>query len=827
MSKLFSRLRTAGIWSFFLNLGAAVLLFILPEWKLPWKALGAFFWLGSIFAPGNYHAWGIIAVVWCIAANFIIYWFLIYLVILLINSIQGRSMTGTPFSLKAHSSTNNEGRLNYIGRADYQAFYRRNHANKSDDGKGLAMQFLFAFIRKIYFSSLYITAVLLLLLPSPSFAQTDQSMVDTILQSDAVVNARVKRVRSIKYISHSRSEDGCVTEETKFWHDLAIKPFEVFRGNKSLVNEKIALPRYRQISKDEDWGHGKQIVLLKKDSGNTWHEIGHYSQAYLPKLRCLLPILEEEQEPVQIQKFIRLLQEPAVICPQVAWKSVINGANRKLSAADRSSNDPGSLEALNDDVLDAIENIKNPASFDVVVQAFPSFRSHLKYHVLHWMIATGDQRAIPVLVQSLDAEGTFTRQTAAYGLASTFPGAPGVTEAFLKKWKTTNKDVHSEAVNYLIQRKPDEELQKAYQELHVPLDPFFSKALKAFNEGPATDAKKYCIQTIQDSSIKDFPRVQLMHCIGTVLNREEQDQYMPVIAPFLERMADKRSGYSYMARQAALSIAHPALSHIFSPLVVDRNLPNEERFKIIMAIQAMGENVRAESAGLLLQWLKETAITYGSPNRQLAPLIALVWLGNDQDFEQARQFLKTLPLSAKIMKLAAELRPASKISDEGAFWIDMLNKYPELSDWFILRLSYIREDRAIPVFLKLLKDGSRQEILAKALAQSGEPTVSQIKSIFRKADLNEYRFLFNALCDSQKESFMPFVRELVINRSADNPDIVWGCFEKYGTADDIALLSPLDNYWKFGENASLRNALISMRKKFGYDLNGPIENKFH
>lgn len=77
----------------FLNLCAAALLFSLPEWKLAWKVLAAFFWLGSKFAPAeNWHAWGIIAYAWMIAANFVVDWLLIFIAILLINTIRGRSL---------------------------------------------------------------------------------------------------------------------------------------------------------------------------------------------------------------------------------------------------------------------------------------------------------------------------------------------------------------------------------------------------------------------------------------------------------------------------------------------------------------------------------------------------------------------------------------------------------------------------------------------------------------------------------------------------------------------------------------------------------------
>jgi hypothetical protein len=118
-----------------------------------------------------------------------------------------------------------------------------------------------------------------------------------------------------------------------------------------------------------------------------------------------------------------------------------------------------------------------------------------------------------------------------------------------------------------------------------------------------------------------------------------------------------------------------------------------------------------------------------------------------------------------------------------------------------------------------------EKIIYQALGQMGEPGLTQLKRSIIKADLANYGPVFEEICQSQNSSFMPFIRQLVKDRTAELPSSIWACFQNYGTKDDIFILTSLDNYWKFGPNYHLRSVLAEMREKYGYDLNGPIKKK--
>jgi HEAT repeat protein len=723
----------------------------------------------------------------------------------------------------------------------------------------ITMQTLLAFISKRKPGFLGLTAILLCFFHQPLYAHWYGSMVTSILRADAVVYAVVE-----KDVLPNSSNNKVVTgdsqndirefivvispDDSYFLGPLVVRPFEVLKGDTSLVGKNILRP---SLKIDIGYGHlkpGRQAVFLKKNSNDVWEETEVYSEDQIPKLRCLCSILKEEREPVMVQKLIRLLQEPSSMCPQVGWKKIGDEIKRNLNYFDFM--EPGSLEGLEIDIIDELLQIKDPASFDVLAGSLDGFSLKNKRTLLNWIIDTGDLRAVPILLRYLDSEDIEQSSKAAFALRWYFPDAPGVTEAFLNRWKTAQKSVRSEAIKYLIKRNPTQELVKANEELQQPKASTFAlKARKAFVEGPAADAKKYCIQIIQDDSMNDSTRLGLADCIGTVLNHEEQDRYAPAIAPFLERIAGQSEDLARSAIWTATSVNHPAMKQA---LVAYLNREDKSfiedvggKFKAVMALQSLGEEARAMGARMLLQSIAKTLNGYDIDDFNMkeylhkhlwSSVAALAWLGNNRDFEQARQLFKDNRTPEDINRLIAELRPLSEIKDEGAFWINLIEKQwldPDAKlrntepDWFVMRLGHLRESRAIPVLLNLLlKESHGRRNISQALVQIGESAITRLKSTLLEAeDLSPYRDVFSALCRSQKEEILPFMRQLAKDRTIALPIEVWDCFSAIGTADDIVLLSSRDDYWRFGRNHFLRSALASMRDKFGYNLNGPIEKK--
>jgi hypothetical protein len=693
---------------------------------------------------------------------------------------------------------------------------------------------------------LFIAPIIILLFSCciPVFAQTSDSMASQISRADAVVFAEVqvgKIPKSTgKEIVKTNPETGQTYTEYQniIWigrNYFNAKAIEVLKGDRSLADIDFA-------SDNENFKPGKQVVLLKRESAGAWQQIGFYDEDYLPKLHCLLPALEMKSEPDRIHALIDLLQEPALKCPQSAWKSVVDSSNPDPGARRKAMNNPASLEALNNDVLFAIKEIRNPASLDIVTGTVNAFPKSSQQALLEWMLSTGDLRVVSVLVNYLDSRDTTLSGVAARGLRRYFPGDPRVTAAFRSRWKTADKTVRSEAIEYLIKREPEPDLQKAYEELHASAttaDSLWKKARQAFAEGPPAEARKYCIQIIQDDSMYDQNRLMLLECIGTALNREDQDRYLPAISPYLERMVSARNpSATFSAIRAVLSVKHPAMT---KPLIAYLNREDtfiiwrNDAFKTVMALRDMGDEAKAMAARVLLPQIENTSGGVMEGLHSIQRLIALAWLGNDRDFDKARQILAT-KAPENCRNLLMNLKPVSQVEDEGAFWIDMIGKSPsqssEIQNWFFMRLGKIRDARALPVLLSHLEKNRQYfsgETICEALLQLGEPALSRLESILRGADLDNYFFkkIFNALFDSQKEKAIPFLRQLVKERSGDLPSDVWAPFSRYGTPEDIALLSPVDNYWKFGPNSGRHSSLAALREKFDYDLDGPIEKKPH
>jgi hypothetical protein len=725
------------------------------------------------------------------------------------------------------------------------------------------LQTLLAFTRKRKPGFLGLTAILLCFFHQPVYAHWYGSVVTQILRADAVVYAVVEK--DVPPISNKNNvitpdSQNDISEFTivvspdypnysDFLGPKVVRPFEVLKGDPSLVGKNIFISSPKMEMGYGSLKPGRQAVFLKKNSNDVWEEQGVFSEDQIPKLRCLCSILKEEREPVMVQNLIRLLQEPSSMCPLVGWKKIGDEIKRDLNYFDFM--EPGSLEGLEIDIIDELLQIKDPASFDVLTESLDGFSLKNKIALLGWIIDTGDLRAVPLLLRYLDSEDVEQSSKAAFALRWYFPDAPGVTKAFLNRWKTAQKSVRSEAIKYLIKRNPTRELVKASEELQQSQSSTFAlKARKAFAEGPAADAKKYCIQIIQDDSMSDSTRLGLADCIGTVLNHEEQDRYVPAIAPFLERIAGQSDYLAWSAIKTATSVNHPAMKQALVAYLnrEDKSFTEdvEGKFKAVMALESLGEEARAMGARILLQSIAKTLNGYNIDDlimteywhkRLWSDVVALAWLGNNRDFEQARQLFKVDRTPDDLNKLIAELRPLSEIKDEGAFWINLIEKQwldPDAKlrntepDWFVMRLGHLRESRAIPVLLNLLKEshGRWTGSTSQALVQIGGSAITRLKSmLFEEGDLSPYRDVFSILCSSQKEEILPFMRQLVKDRLINLPIEVWDCFSAIGTADDIVLLSSHDDYWKFGRNHWLRSALASMRDKFGYNLNGPIEKK--
>lgn len=634
---------------------------------------------------------------------------------------------------------------------------------------------------------------------------------------------------------------------------LGIQPDEVLKGDPALVGEQIPLSRqYSRASIPPDLGPGEKVIFLKKEADNSWNEVGAYEPDLTPKIRCLLSILEEKSEPDRVRKLLHLLREPSSVCPQVLWDPPTD-ESKGSSPVMQSMFEPGNLEALNIDVLDGIRGVRDLASFDVMAEEIDNIPSVQKT-LLQWMIDTGDSRAVPVLIRMLDSEDASVAGFAAQGLRRCFPGAPGVTEAFEKQWKTANEKVRLQAIRYLMKRDSSQELTKAYRELPQP-ETYSMKAWKVFEEGPPDEARKICLQVLQDDTLNEYTRASLADCFKTALNVQDQDRHAPELASFLEGLVRGEnvvvpaSAVKLMASFRHPAMRQPLLSYLNRELTVTTKA--EDLYDALMALKELGEESRAMGAGVLLKKLEETRaesinqsvrfIDGSKWQDQYKRLIALSWVGNRSELDSARQIILGRNSYSYIRNYAEHMQPPAEIPDEGAYWIGMVesqisslkaddenrsilfNNEPE---WFLMRLGYLQEERSIPLLLDLLKEKRPWWIgpVSRTLVLIGDSGTSGLKSFIGDApDLSDYRESLSVLFEAQKDAALPFFRQLVKARTTDLPAEVWICFNKYGAAEDIALLAPLDDYWKYGINSFLRDALAAMRERHGYDLNGPIE----
>jgi len=648
------------------------------------------------------------------------------------------------------------------------------------------------------------------------------TIVDDIRQADLIVFGDVSQEDDFSFRKKADAEFVFTIDYTR---NFTIKPLEILKGDASLLGETINLQEdgFISVCGGPNLEVGQQIVLLVKDAEKGWTALEGYSREYIPRVRCLIDILRVNPEAARIQKFIDLIQNTKDVCPQADW----NDAG--LAAQFRS----------------ALYAIHDKDSFSVVEKALPNARPEFQALILRWMSETGDLRAVPSLSRYIDSQDHDVWYEARTSLISYFPGAPGVTEAFLEKWKTTPDIAHGSILDYLYKRVSDPEVDKAYLERFEAEPSFYVKAATAFRDGPAADAKKYCIQVIEDALINDSSLTSLLaDCVATALSPAEQNKYIPLIAGYLEKQIENNdSGYAGKnALRAALSVKHPALIRALILSLKKQNkifdtFDQDKQLSVVSAIRAYGKDASDMAVKEIFSQIDEALRERHFSMENFWPIIALVWLGTEQDISAMRQILEDNRAGEEYEQLAASLKPISKIPDETAFWIEMIkngSKFPSESvKWFAARLGQLQDKRAIPTLMGILEEKTPvdEQPVYRALAKIGKPGIEQLKSFSLKLDVHStssrHRDIIDVLCESEKENLLPFLRQLVKNNSSVGSSQPWMCIEQYGSVEDIALLTPYTDYWKYGPGRLYwpRSALAQLRQKYGYDITGPIRKK--
>ena len=723
-------------------------------------------------------------------------------------------------------------------------------------------------IRFFLAAVLFLSAVSLL----QAFPRINITMVDDIQRGDLIVFGDISQGDGVLF------KDAKDVDSNRFFIApvLAIKILEVLKGDASLVGETIPW-FYDGDFHGPNIKIGQQIVIFVKDAKNGWGVLEGYKDESIPILRCLMDILQTTPETAKAQKLMDLIQNPnyVYIQPQMGilqttpetdqWRKLIS-LTPIPDYVKSHWTDAGFHVAQSLDILDTL---RDKDSFSIVEKALPNALPEFQRYILEWMEKTGDLRAVPVFLRYIDSQDSALRREAVSSLISYFAGAPGITEAFLDKWRTSPDDVRRPMVEYLSKRVSDPDIDKArnaYQEQidkalqeefreHFGVDRFFRDNMeKAFRDGPKAEAKKYCIQIVEDVSLSDFFRTRYADCVATSLNPAEQNKYIPILAGYLEEQVEngEPSWYANGVLRAALSAQHPALLRtliLSIKRLKDISANHDELLSVILAIRGYGKDASEMAVKELLTQIDKVSSQESKESSWL--LIALALVGTDQDLSAMRQILgngrAAIGFSNKeYRQLAASLKPVSEIPDEAAFWIEMIKNRSNFPDdaveWFAARLGQLRDKRAIPVLMEIIWDddkaitaygfqsgGITLEPVYSALAKMGKPGIEQLKSfVVKRPDVKPYLtgYAIHALCNSEKEALLPFLRQMIKTGTTNGIYQLWACIGQYGTVKDIAFLAPYTDYWKYSEGSKYgnpRQAISQLRRKYGYDVSGRIQ----
>lgn len=258
------------------------------------------------------------------------------------------------------------------------------------------------------------------------------------------------------------------------------------------------------------------------------------------------------------------------------------------------------------------------------------------------------------------------------------------------------------------------------------------------------------------------------------------------------------------------------------------------------AVLELGPQAREKAVAELLARIKALPLPSANDeairrdNRFL--FTELAYLGNDQDYEQARQTM----VDAEYQPCWEQARPlvgASQQKDEGLFLLHIfdvrLHKDADISDdvtaWAVFRMGELRDKRAINSLFKYLEsrrwawDYASRKSLAKI---GGAEVETRALALLTSDDKDWARAEAVKLLDAlQGPKMLPLLRRMIRESDFGSKSDALLLMARYGTPDDLTTLVPLADFWTGdrGLHYWAKNAVAEIRRRYDYDIQGPIK----
>ena len=583
--------------------------------------------------------------------------------------------------------------------------------------------------------------------------------------------------------------------------DLIVSVREVVKGDKKFKGQELLISTGRIMSTADAWvpPDAKQVaVLFPPDwqQSERWPVLEAYKEPHeLDALRVLVTILDIENERKRLN----------------ALEKVFFEGN----------------PAIQEQFFTELASMRNPDNFNVLIKLYDKLDETHREKLIQQISSMYDLRGIPTLIRALSSSSKAVKIAAANGLYYNFPGAPAVAEAFEEHLETDG--INWFASRYLAKRYENEK----YQELSKPKETRWLKANQLEEEGKTKEARKIYFELVTDEKEDDYSRRQTALKLLKDANDEEKAIIRKAMLPLLQKdVAGDNYLWTHEATKILRSLHHaeclPALLRI---LEHNEFISEQSVQQATMAIRELGKEARQKAVEKVREMLKLALPNHLTGDNPTRYLLELVWLGDEKEILETRDILH-----AEYQHAWENIKPLISLNqaeDEAAFLMDLLKEpikvsYGEIRNWTIFRLGDLKDERAIPVLANYIKSVNDTRFVEEALKQIGGNQVEEAMTQLLSHEKQQVRgvateILFNL----PGEKSLSVVRRMIKEDNFGDRQKAFIYLYNHGTLDDLEMLKPFCDFWNRGDNSIYWpcHAMIGIRERFNYDLNGPIIKK--
>jgi HEAT repeat protein len=491
---------------------------------------------------------------------------------------------------------------------------------------------------------------------------------------------------------------------------------------------------------------------------------------------------------------------------------------------------------LHKQLMEDVACLHEPDNFSLLPEIYEKAEPDDQPQLVRLMAATGDSRAVPILIEAMRSPIPMVSSEAAWYLSHYFPGAPGVNAVFEQALKSVRlKDT---AARYVLRYRPNWPPATQYTSQEKPA----TKAFTAWEAGDYQTAKTIYLECIESQNETESSRLYYAAQIIDLLTDAERDRVRAALLPILKKSVDpSKTHISIQPVQILSGLHHPDCLEPLMSLLQSKSYHScEFDCTVTFGILELGPEARKKASAAVIAGIREAfgpskTIRTATISDGTHPLfMQLAWLGDEKAVEEADELITGIV--REYWKDVQSLMLAGSQPDEGGFLLEELANDPTLSNtvkaWIVFRLGDLKEKRAVKQVNAILAGirtypissmaktalmsigGPEAEVAAIELISHGDPMV--------RCDGLEILFKL------QRERTLPLLRRLVAEQEHERvKTTAIGFLARVGEPEDLKLLLPLCDFWTVNRAVQSQaiDAVSRIRERHNYDVNGPIRRE--